>query len=67
MDCPYCGEEMTPGYIESRDGLAWNGKKVLIKALVRSAAELPLGKSVEVYNCWDRHKLVAAYDCPPKP
>ena len=24
MKCPFCGEEMTPGVIQSRDGVYWS-------------------------------------------
>lgn len=33
MECPYCGKEMTLGYIQCRDGVTWTLKKQLISAL----------------------------------
>ena len=30
MKCPYCNKEMELGYIQSRDGLNWSPKKLLI-------------------------------------
>jgi len=33
MICPYCGKEMTPGYIQCRDGVYWTPKKAFVPAL----------------------------------
>lgn len=33
MKCPYCQNEMQPGYIQCRDGVTWTPKKQLIDAL----------------------------------
>ena len=31
--CPFCGEEMTPGVIQSRDGVYWSRKAGPMAAL----------------------------------
>ncbi len=53
--CPYCGGEMLPGYMQSRDGVCWSTKKKLVPALPGIAKdELYLSDSsaaVEAYNC----------------
>lgn len=33
MTCPYCGKEMTLGYIQCRDGVYWTLKKQLVSSL----------------------------------
>lgn len=33
MECTYCNEEMTLGYIQCRDGVYWPPKKQLVSAL----------------------------------
>ena len=32
MKCPYCGKEMTLGYIQNRDGVYWTEKKLPVPA-----------------------------------
>ena len=62
MQCPYCGNEMEKGYLQSRDGIGWGKKEVFIKALSERFAEKPLGKAVEAYNCRQCKKLLIEYD-----
>ena len=33
MKCPFCGEEMTPGVIQSRDGVYWSREAGAVAAL----------------------------------
>ena len=33
MSCPYCGKEMTLGYIQCRDGVQWTLKKQFVALL----------------------------------
>ena len=61
MQCPYCGNEMEKGYLQSRDGIGWGKKEVLIKAFSELLAEKPLGKTVETYNCRQCKKLIIEY------
>lgn len=62
MQCPYCGNEMEKGYLQSRDGIGWGKKEVFAKALSELFAEKPLGKAVETYNCRQCKKLLIEYD-----
>lgn len=68
--CPYCGREMVLGYLQSRDGLAWNEKPAAIAALAynkRSALHLapPVGfysnGETEAYRCSDCRILLISY------
>ena len=34
MKCPYCGKEMTLGYIQNREGVYWTEKKRKVAALL---------------------------------
>ena len=61
MICPYCNFEMEKGYIQSRDGLGWSPKKIMIAALSGMLAEQELGKSVIAYRCKACEKLVIDY------
>ena len=59
MKCPYCGEEMTLGYIQCRDGLTWTPRRQLVAALSflgRDAVPLSNGAA-------DNNKTVYAHRC----
>lgn len=58
MNCPFCGNEMEKGYFESRDGIGWDRKKRLVKALACFFAEQPLGRTVIAYKCDKCRKIV---------
>ena len=57
MRCPKCGEEMSSGYIQNRDGIFWTPKKQLVAALSgfgKGAVRLENDESrsaVRAYNC----------------
>ena len=57
MKCPYCGEEMQQGYIQSRDGVYWTEKKLIIPAVV------PLGGGK--YVKLSQESTAIAYFCKP--
>ena len=68
MNCPYCGKEMTPGYIQCRDGVYWTPKKQLIAALSgfgRGYTPLENGDdgptAVLAHKCADCKKVVIDY------
>ncbi len=70
MKCPYCGEEMRLGYIQSRDRVAWDEKKKMVTAFsptktatVDLATEGSLfgGVSAEAYLCVDCKKVIIDY------
>ena len=68
MKCPYCGNDMEKGYIQSRDGIIWRKKKSAVSALAgfaHDAVDLgtsdgnPFGGSfVVVYRCADCGKFL---------
>lgn len=58
MQCPYCGNEMEIGYLQSRDGIGWGKKELLLKAFSELFAEKPLGKVVETYRCRQCKKMI---------
>ncbi|MDO4492462.1 MAG: PF20097 family protein [Clostridia bacterium] len=66
MICPYCGKEMTKGYIQSRDGVYWTAKKQLVPALsffgkdALCLANTGDGKTTvaEAHKCADCGKIV---------
>jgi len=66
MKCPYCGNDMEKGYINSRDGVVWRKKKSVAAAfdiLASDAVDLgtrkPLGEHyVVVYRCADCKKFL---------
>lgn len=72
MKCPYCGKEMTLGYIQNRDGVYWTEKKLPVPALPLGGGKtLAVGreqscgytnKRVEAWNCWTCKKILIAYD-----
>ena len=62
LNCPYCGNVMTKGYIQGRDDLGWSEKKRKIAlALAGSLAEMTFGGTVVAYHCRECKKLVI--DC----
>ena len=69
MNCPFCGKEMTLGYIQCRDGVYWTEKKQLISALsVLGKGCTPLANgaapnsgTVFAYKCEDCKKVVIDY------
>ena len=72
MKCPYCGKEMTLGYIQNRDGVYWTEKKLPIPALPLGGGEtLAVGREqscgytnqrVEAWNCWTCKKILIDYE-----
>ena len=65
LNCPYCGNEMTKGYIQGRDDLGWSEKKrKLALALAGSLAEITFGRTVVAYCCRECKKiLIDCADC----
>lgn len=69
MKCPYCGMEMSLGYIQCRDGVSWNKTKRLVAAISDLGADLVLangggifsGASVTAYNCQSCKKIIIDY------
>ncbi|MBR5714076.1 MAG: hypothetical protein IKX58_04685 [Clostridia bacterium] len=71
MKCPFCGNEMLKGYVQSRDGLCWAEKKTAITAFHRlrgSSVQLAepdespfVGCVAVAYNCPDCKKVVIGY------
>lgn len=61
MKCPFCGEEMTPGVIQSRDGVYWSreaGPMAALSWLNKDAITLADsgssafgGAAAEAFNC----------------
>lgn len=59
--CPFCGEEMTPGVIQSRDGVYWSRKAGPMAALswlnkdaitlADSGSSVFGGAAAEAFNC----------------
>jgi len=69
MKCPFCGEEMTLGYIQCRDGLNWTPKKQLVAALsvfgwgrihLSNGAD-PGNRAVFAHNCKTCEKIIIDY------
>ena len=58
MICPYCNNEMEKGHIQSRDGLGWSPKKILVAALSGTLAEQELGRTVIAFRCKACKKIV---------
>lgn len=69
MKCPYCGKEMTLGYIQCRDGVRWTLKKQLVAALSsfgKESTSLANGaadnsKTVYAYKCGECKKVMIDY------
>lgn len=61
MKCPFCGEEMTPGVIQSRDGVYWSREAGAVAALswlnkdaitlADSGSSAFGGAAAEAFNC----------------
>ena len=61
MKCPFCGEEMTPGVIQSRDGVYWSREAGAVAALAGlkkdaitladSGSSVFGGAAAEAFNC----------------
>lgn len=67
MNCPYCGSEMTLGYIQCRDGINWTPKKQLIiplSCLGKGRINLSNGEAHHTafaYNCMSCKKVILDY------
>ena len=69
MNCPYCQEEMTLGYIQCRDGLHWTPHRQPVAALScfgRGSVPLSNGaadnsRTVHAYRCAACQKVII--DC----
>lgn len=67
MKCPYCGEEMIPGFIQCRDGIFWAPRKSLVSALSgfqKGALRLSENSSVVAYRCDRCKKILLDYSKP---
>lgn len=69
--CPFCNNDMTKGYIQSRDPLYWSEKIRKIAAIppINNSILLAIpdetvfkGTSIEAYNCSKCKKIVISYD-----
>lgn len=69
MKCPYCQQEMEPGYIQCRDGVYWSEKERKLaaipplsgKTLKLSSNETPFTASVRAWRCSECKKIVVDY------
>lgn len=69
MKCPYCYKEMELGYIQSRDGLNWTPKKVMLPVfspLKKGSMSLANGAAdysgtIFAYRCSDCKKVIIDY------
>lgn len=69
MKCPYCGKEMSLGYIQCRDGVTWNKTKRLVAAISHLGADLVLadgggifsGSAVAAHHCQSCKKIIIDY------
>ena len=71
MKCPFCGEEMTPGVIQSRSRVYWSREADSVAALsVLDDGAFPLanqggatlgGASAPAYNCPRCKKIILDY------
>lgn len=69
MKCPYCGEEMEQGVIQSQHGINWMTKKHLIGAseyhegsVVLSASSIFKGSAVVSHLCRKCKKVIIDYE-----
>ena len=60
MNCPYCQEEMTLGYIQCRDGVRWSEKKFPVAAL----SSLAKGSRSLANGAAENDRAVFAHHCP---
>ena len=71
MKCPFCGEEMTPGVIQSRDGVYWSREAGAVAALAGlkkdaitladSGSSVFGGAAAEAFNCPRCKKIILDY------
>lgn len=69
MNCPYCNQEMTLGYIQCRDGVYWTPKKHFFEAfsfLGKGSISLENGvsgnaRAVYAYQCGNCRKVIIDY------
>ena len=71
MKCPFCGEEMTPGVIQSRDGVYWSREAGAVAALswlnkdaitlADSGSSAFGGASAPAFNCTRCKKIILDY------
>ena len=63
MHCPYCGEEMLPGYVQCRDGVYWSSKKRPVAALpVFGGESSPFGGALAAaQRCVKCQKIIIDY------
>ena len=72
MICPYCGNEMELGFIQSRDALMWSDTERLVAALPFTRGELInladrpgsgfSGNSVSAYCCKQCKKIIIDFN-----
>ena len=68
MKCPYCGEEMELGMIESSDPLGWKKEKTFVNRPSKKRGEIMLAKpamfghgTVDAYLCRECRKIIISY------
>ena len=71
MNCPYCGEEMSLGYIQCRDGVYWTEDKRPVASVPFFGGEridlasdeigLFSGPSAYAYRCGACRKIIIKY------
>ena len=62
MKCPFCGEEMTPGVIQSRDGVYWSREAGAVAALAGLKKDAIFGgAAAEAFNCPRCKKIILDY------
>ena len=72
MKCPYCGKEMTLGYIQNREGVYWTEKKRKVAALLAGGGNtIQLGDltsnpfcmgETEAWNCQACKTIIIPYE-----
>ena len=72
MKCPYCGKEMTMGYIQNREGVYWTEKKRKVAALLAGGGNtIQLGDltsnpfcmgETEAWNCQACKTIIIPYE-----
>lgn len=68
MDCPYCGKQMTSGYLQSARGIIWSQekKKALFKATKPGDIEVSEGFwngcFAPSYRCWSCALILTPFD-----
>ena len=64
MKCPFCGEEMTPGVIQSRDGVYWSreaGAVAALAGLKKEKGVSAMDVAKEAFNCPRCKKIILDY------